>query len=128
MADALFEMEPETEDWQLNRKCIQDGRQWWDVSLVSDICIGYLPLPKDASSPAVAETAGKWLSRCSAEDVAAVIRHGLAREDVRKAVIRLRLLEEWDGALPMSDADADWLITGLAADLTKHAAQEPTND
>jgi len=86
MADALFEIGRETENWQLNRKFVQGTTAWWDVSLVSHICIGYLPLPSDASSPAVAETAGKWLSRCEAVDRAAVLRELLADEALAHVV------------------------------------------
>ena len=107
MADALFEMDGAPRDGSEVLGFIGDGRQrvvkygklyfgdfdWCyahggvcDEFGTNNRPIGYLPLPADASSAAVAATAGKWLSRCSAEDVAAVIRHGLAREDVREAV------------------------------------------
>ena len=47
---------------------------------------GFLPLPSDESSASVAKTAGEWLSVCSDEDVAAVIREALKREGVQIAV------------------------------------------
>ena len=88
MADALFEIGRETENWQLNRKFVQGTTAWWDVSLVSHICIGYLPLPKDASSPAVAETAGKWLSRCDAEDIGRAMALLLTDEVIEALLVR----------------------------------------
>ncbi len=48
---------------------------------------GFLPIPVDASSKAVAECAEKWLSRCSDEDVAAVVRETLKRRGVRAALL-----------------------------------------
>jgi len=47
---------------------------------------GFLPLPADASSANVAKTAGEWLSVCSDEDVAAVIRKALRRPGVRASL------------------------------------------
>lgn len=61
---------------------------WWNTLCgVGDL--GFLPLPADASSPAVAKTAGEWLAVCDPEDVADVIRYALANKSIRQAFDKL---------------------------------------
>lgn len=80
---------------------------WEGWSDDSDYFDGYLPLPADASSREVAETAGKWLSRCEVVD-------------------QIRAIETMFENLP---PDAMYSLgMGLSRFAAHKAAQEPTDD
>lgn len=124
MTEALMKMEDAPDEnvliWLTDNEfpscwCMSDTRN-------SPFDKGFLPLPAYASSANVAKTAGKWLSVCSDEDVAAVIREALKREGVRTA---LETASNWPEATRHKSAAIN---NSFVAPVLRALIQEPTDD